>query len=59
LWREEYYEITNDNESKFLFGKDDNYPLSIDTSNYGSSWSINCDCTLIRVDKLNIIPVRQ
>lgn len=58
MWRNDYFEVDNTNENQYIMGKDNNYPLSDSTKDFGSSWSIMCNTHLTRPTKLNITQER-
>lgn len=58
MWKNEYFEVDNYIENQFILGKDNNYPLSNETVDFGESWSIICNTYHTRPTKLNITQER-
>ena len=59
LFRNNFYEVDNKNENQLILGRDPNYAMSTETSNHGDSFSIIVSTHLSRVEKLNLIPLRE
>jgi len=54
MYRNIYFEVHNIVENQYESGKYPEYALSDATQNFGSSWSILCQCHQTRTTKLNI-----
>ena len=59
LFRNIFYEIDSKNENQLILGKDSNYAISTETADHGSSFSIIVSAHMSRVEKLNLIPLRN
>ena len=58
LFRNNFYEVDSRIENQLFMGRDSDYALSQETSNFGDSFSILLNTHISRVDKLNLIPLR-
>jgi len=45
--------------TKLILGKDSDYAISTETSDFGESFSIIVNTHISRVEKLNLIPLRN
>ena len=59
LFRNNFYEVDSRNENQLILGRDPNYAMSTETTNHGDSFSIIVNTHISRVDKLNLIPLRE
>ena len=59
LYRNNFYEIDSRIENQLFMGKDPDYAVSIETSDHGGSFSVLASAHLSRVEKLNLIPLRE
>tara|TARA_R110001592_G_scaffold66882_1_gene205365 strand:+ start:274 stop:837 length:564 start_codon:yes stop_codon:yes gene_type:complete len=58
LFRNNFFEVDSKTENQLFMGRDPDYALSTETSNFGDSFSILLSAHLSRVEKLNLIPLR-
>ena len=58
LFRNNFYEVDGKVENQLFMGRDPDYALSIETQNFGDSFSIILNTYISRVEKLNLIPLR-
>ncbi len=58
LFRNNFYEVDGKIENQLFMGRDSDYALSIETQNFGDSFSIILSTHISRVEKLNLIPLR-
>ena len=58
LFRNNFYEVDSIIENQLFMGKDPDYALSTETTNFGGSFSITVNTHISRVEKLNLIPLR-
>ena len=59
LFRNNFYEIDTKVENQLILGKDPDYAISTETTNFGDSFSILVNTHISRVEKLNLIPLRE
>ena len=59
LFKNNFYEVDARVENQFLLGKDPDYAISTGTTDFGSSHSIILNTHISRVEKLNLIPLRE
>jgi hypothetical protein len=59
LFRNNFYEVDSRNENQLILGRDPNYAMSTETTNHGDSFSIIVNTHISRVEKLNLIPLRE
>ena len=59
LFKNNFYEVDSRIENQFILGRDPNYALSTETTDFGDSFSILVNTHISRVDKLNLIPLRE
>ena len=59
LFRNNFYEIDGKIENQLILGRDPDYAISTETTDFGDSFSIEVTTHLSRVDKLNLIPLRK
>ena len=58
LFRNNFFEVDERIENQLILGRDKDYAMSTETSNFGDSFSIIIKTHISRVDKLNLIPLR-
>ena len=59
LFRNNFYEVDSRTENQLILGRDPDYSLSTESNNFGDSFSILINTHLSRVEKLNLIPLRE
>lgn len=59
LFKNNFYEVDGRVENQLILGKEANYALSTETSTFGESFSIIVSAHISRVEKLNLIPLRN
>ena len=59
LFKNNFYEVDSRVENQFFMGRDPDYALSSETIDHGDSFSIILNTHLSRVEKLNLIPLRE
>ena len=59
LFRNNFYEVDGRVENQLIFGRDSDYAISTETTDFGESFSILVDTHISRVEKLNLIPLRE
>jgi len=59
LFRNNFFEIDTKNENQLILGRDSEYAISNETVNHGESFSIIVTAHQSRVEKLNLIPLRE
>ena len=58
LFRNNFYEVDSKVENQLFMGRDPDYALSTETTDFGGSFSIIVNTHISRVEKLNLIPLR-
>jgi hypothetical protein len=58
LFRNNFYEVDGRVENQLALGRDPDYALSTETSDFGSNFSVTLSTHISRVDKLSLIPLR-
>ena len=58
LFRNNFYEVDSRVENQLFMGRDPDYALSTETTDFGGSFSIIVNTHISRVEKLNLIPLR-
>ena len=58
LFRYNFYETDTRIENELILGRDPDYAISEETTNFGDSFSILINSHISRVEKLNLIPLR-
>ena len=58
LYRNNFYEIDSRVENQLFMGRDKDYAISLETLDFGGSFSVLASAHLSRVEKLNLIPLR-
>ena len=59
LFRNNFYEVDSKVENQLILGRDPDYAISTETVDFGDSFSIIVNTHISRVDKLNLIPLRE
>ena len=59
LFKNNFYEVDSRVENQFILGRDPDYAISTETTGFGKSFSILLNTHISRVEKLNLIPLRE
>ena len=59
LFRNNFYEVDSRTENQLILGRDPDYAVSTETTDFGDSFSILLSTHISRVEKLNLIPLRE
>ena len=59
LFRNNFYEADSKIENQLIMGRDKDYAISTETIEFGESFSISVGTHISRIDKLNLIPLRE
>ena len=59
LFKNNFYEVDERVENQLILGRDPDYAISTETSDFGKSFSIILNTHISRVEKLNLIPLRE
>jgi len=59
LFRNNFYEVDSRIENQLILGRDPDYAISSETIDFGDSFSIIINTHISRVEKLNLIPLRE
>ena len=59
LFRNNFYEIDSKVENQLYMGRDPDYAMSTETTDHGGSFSVLVSAHISRVEKLNLIPLRE
>jgi len=59
LFRNNFYEVDEKIENQLILGRDSDYSISAETMAFGESFSIIINTHISRVEKLNLIPLRE
>jgi hypothetical protein len=59
LFRNIFYEVDSKIENHLIMGRDPDYAISTETVDYGESFAITLATHMSRVEKLNLIPLRE
>ena len=59
LFRYNFFEVDTRTENQLILGRDSDYAISTETSDFGESFSIIVNTHISRVEKLNLIPLRN
>jgi len=59
LFRNNFYEIDARIENELVMGRDPDYAISVETTDFGDSFSIIVSTHISRIEKLNLIPLRN
>ena len=58
LFRNNFYEVDTRIENQLIMGRDKDYAMSTETTDFGESFSVLVSGHISRVEKLNLIPLR-
>ena len=58
LFKNNFYEVDSRVENQLILGKDPDYAIATETTDFGKSCSIIINTHISRVEKLNLIPLR-
>ena len=58
LFKNNFYEVDSKVENQLILGKDPDYAMATETTDFGKSFSIMVNTHISRVEKLNLIPLR-
>ena len=59
LFKNNFYEVDEKTENQLILGRDPDYAISTETTDFGDSFSIIINTHISRVEKLNLIPLRE
>tara|TARA_R110000796_G_scaffold210164_2_gene326420 strand:+ start:100 stop:645 length:546 start_codon:yes stop_codon:yes gene_type:complete len=59
LFKNNFYEVDTKIENQLILGRDPDYAISTETIDFGDSFSILINTHISRVEKLNLIPLRE
>ena len=59
LFRDNFYEVDSKVENQLILGRDPDYAISTETLDFGSSFSVLLNTYISRIEKLNLIPLRN
>ena len=59
LFKNNFYEVDSKVENQLILGKDPDYAMATETTDFGKSFSIMVNTHISRVEKLNLIPLRS
>ena len=59
LYFNNFYEVNSRIENQYILGKNPDYSMATETSEHGDSFSVIINTHLSRIEKLNLIPLRQ
>jgi hypothetical protein len=59
LFRNNFYEVDGRIENQLVLGRDPDYALSTETTDFGNNFSITLSTHLSRVEKLSLVPLRN
>ena len=59
LFRNNFYEVDSRVENQLVLGRDSDYAISTETVDFGRSFSVLVSTHFSRVEKLNLIPLRE
>ena len=59
LFKNNFYEIDGRTENQLILGRDPDYAISTETIDFGDSFSILVSAHISRIEKLNLIPLRE
>ena len=59
LFKNNFYEVDERVENQLILGRDPDYAISAETTGFGKSFSILLNTHISRVEKLNLIPLRE
>ena len=58
LFRNNFYEVDEKIENQLIMGRDPDYAMATETTNFGKSFSILVNAHISRVEKLNLVPLK-
>ena len=58
LFRNNFFEIDEKIENQLILGRDPDYAIATETTDFGDSFSVLVNTHISRVEKLNLIPLR-
>ena len=58
LFRNNFFEVDSKVENQLIMGRDKDYAISTETTDFGESFSVLLSTHISRVEKLNLIPLR-
>jgi len=59
LFKNNFYEVDSRVENQLILGRDPDYAIATETADFGKSFSIIINTHISRVEKLNLIPLRE
>ena len=59
LFKNNFYEVDSRIENQLILGRDPDYAIATETTDFGKSFSIIINTHISRVEKLNLIPLRE
>lgn len=59
LFKNNFYEVDSRVENQLILGRDPDYAIATETTDFGKSFSIIINTHISRVEKLNLIPLRE
>ena len=59
LFKNNFYEVDSKVENQLILGRDPDYAISTETLDFGSSFSVLLNTYISRIEKLNLIPLRN
>ena len=59
LFRNNFYEVDTRIENQLVLGRDPDYAISTETTDFGESFTVLLNTHISRVEKLNLIPLRE
>ena len=59
LFRNNFYEIDSKVENQLILGRDPDYAISTETTDFGDSFSILVNAVISGIQRLNLIPLRE
>ena len=59
LFRNNFYEVDTRIENQLILGRDPDYAISTETTDFGDSFSVLVKANISRVEKLSLIPLRE
>ena len=59
LFKNNFYEADAKVENQLILGKDPDYALATETTSFGDSFSVIINTHISRVEKLNLVPLRE
>ena len=59
LFKNNFYEVDAKVENQLILGRDPDYAISTETTDFGDSFSVLVKANISRVEKLSLIPLRE